>query len=80
MLRAGAHGDAAKASAAIGGGEVIAAQDAATRILDGVEQDRFLILTHPEMQELVVRKAQDPDRWIKGMQRLWARTQELLRE
>jgi NAD(P)-dependent dehydrogenase (short-subunit alcohol dehydrogenase family) len=78
MLRAGAHGDAAKASAAIGGGEVIAAQDAATRILDGVEQDRFLILTHPEMQEFIVGKAQDRDRWIRGMTRLSSRAQALL--
>jgi hypothetical protein len=78
MLRAGAHGDAAKASAAIGGGEVIAAEDAATRILDGVEQDRFLILTHPEMQEFIVGKAQDRDRWIRGMTRLSSRAQALL--
>ena len=35
-------------------------------------------LTHPDMHELVVRKAQDPERWIKGMRRLWQRTQELL--
>jgi NAD(P)-dependent dehydrogenase (short-subunit alcohol dehydrogenase family) len=80
MLRAGAAGDAAKAAAGIGGGEVLAPDAAAARIVDAVAHDRFLILTHPEMQELVVRKAQDPDRWIKGMQRLWARTQELLRE
>lgn len=80
MLRAGAAGDAVKAAAGIGGGEVLAPDAAAALIVDAVAQDRFLILTHPEMQELVVRKAQDPDRWIKGMQRLWARTQELLRD
>ena len=48
----------------------------AARILSGVVEDRFLILTHPEMQQLIVRKAEDPDRWIRGMQRLWARTSE----
>jgi NAD(P)-dependent dehydrogenase (short-subunit alcohol dehydrogenase family) len=78
MLRAGAGGDAAKASAVIGGGDVLAPSEAASRILDGVEQDRFLILTHPEMQEFVVGKAQDPDRWIRGMTKLWARAQALL--
>jgi NAD(P)-dependent dehydrogenase (short-subunit alcohol dehydrogenase family) len=78
MLRAGAGGDAAKASAVIGGGEVLAPSEAAGRILDGVERDRFLILTHPEMQEFVVGKAQDPDRWIRGMTKLWARAQALL--
>jgi NAD(P)-dependent dehydrogenase (short-subunit alcohol dehydrogenase family) len=79
MLRAGAGGDAAKASAVIGGGDVLAPEPAAERILEGVREDRFLILTHPEMQEFVVRKAQDPDRWIRGMAKLWSRAQTLLR-
>jgi NAD(P)-dependent dehydrogenase (short-subunit alcohol dehydrogenase family) len=78
MLRAGAGGDAAKASAAIGGGDVIAPEQAADRILDGLADDRFLILTHPEMHEFVVGKAQDPQRWIDGMTRLWSRAQTLL--
>ena len=78
MLRAGGEGDAAKASAIIGGGDVLPPEDAAARILEGVEQDRFLILTHPEMHEFVVGKAQDPDRWVRGMSRLWVRAQALL--
>lgn len=78
MLRAGGEGDAAKASAIIGGGDVLPPEDAAARILEGVEQDRFLILTHPEMHEFVVGKAQDPERWVRGMSRLWVRAQALL--
>jgi NAD(P)-dependent dehydrogenase (short-subunit alcohol dehydrogenase family) len=78
MLRGGAGGDAAKASAVIGGGEVLAPQQAATRILDAVAEDRFLILTHPEMQQFAVGKAQEPDRWIRGMTKLWSRAQALL--
>ena len=78
MLRAGAGGDAAKASAVIGGGEVLAPEQAAERILAGLAEDRFLILTHPEMHEFVVGKAQDPERWIRGMAKLWARAQALL--
>jgi NAD(P)-dependent dehydrogenase (short-subunit alcohol dehydrogenase family) len=78
MLRAGAGGDASKASAAIGGGGVLAPQEAAERILEGVAEDRFLILTHPEMHEFVVGKAQDPQRWIRGMTKLVARAQALL--
>jgi NAD(P)-dependent dehydrogenase (short-subunit alcohol dehydrogenase family) len=80
MLRGPAGGDAAKAAAGIGGGEVLTPDTAAARIVAAVAEDRFLILTHPEMQELVVRKAEDPDRWIRGMRRLWARTQELLKD
>jgi NAD(P)-dependent dehydrogenase (short-subunit alcohol dehydrogenase family) len=78
MLRAGAGGDAAKASAIIGGGEVMTPEEAATRILDGVARDQFLILTHPAMAEFAVVKAQEPDRWIGGMTRLWAHAQTLL--
>jgi len=80
MLRAGGGGDAAKASAIIGGGDVIGPDQAAERILVGVEADRFLILTHPELQEYAVGKAQDPDRWVRGMSRLWSRAQALMQD
>jgi NAD(P)-dependent dehydrogenase (short-subunit alcohol dehydrogenase family) len=78
MLRAGAAGDAGKASAVIGGGDVLAAEDAAERIVDGVLRERFLILTHPEMHRFIVGKAEDPERWQRGMSKLWARAQALL--
>ena len=78
MLRGGAGGDAAKASAVIGGGEVLAPDVAARRIIEALHEDRFLILTHPEMQEFVVGKAENPDRWIRGMTKLWTRAQALL--
>jgi NAD(P)-dependent dehydrogenase (short-subunit alcohol dehydrogenase family) len=78
MLRAGAGGDAQTASAAIGGGDVLAPAVAAERILDALAEDRFLILTHPEMREFMVGKAQDPERWIGGMTKLRARSQALL--
>ncbi len=78
MLRAGGDGDAAKASAVIGGGDVLAPDQAAARILDQLAEDRFLILTHPEMHEFVVGKAENPERWIRGMARLWQRALTLL--
>jgi NAD(P)-dependent dehydrogenase (short-subunit alcohol dehydrogenase family) len=78
MLRSGAQGDADKAAAAIGGGEPMPPDEAAARILAGVIEDRFLIYTHPEMQRLTVRKAEEPERWIGGMQRLRARMEELV--
>jgi NAD(P)-dependent dehydrogenase (short-subunit alcohol dehydrogenase family) len=78
MLRAGADGDASKASAVIGGGDVLSPDAAAERILAALAEDKFLILTHPEMQEFIDGKAADRDRWIRGMTRLWARAQALL--
>jgi NAD(P)-dependent dehydrogenase (short-subunit alcohol dehydrogenase family) len=78
MLRGGAGGDAAKATAAIGGGEVLPPDEAAARVVAAVAEDRFLIYTHPEMQQFVEGKATDPERWIRGMTRLWGRAQQLL--
>lgn len=76
MLR-GTLGDPDKANAAIGGGGAISAEHAAARIIEGVRADRFLILTHPEMREFIIRKADDTDRWIRGMSRLWQRTRDM---
>jgi NAD(P)-dependent dehydrogenase (short-subunit alcohol dehydrogenase family) len=78
MLRAGAGGNADKAAQVIGGGDVLDPDGAAAAILAGVADERLLILTHPDMQTFIERKAGDPDRWAKGMRRLWARAQELL--
>jgi NAD(P)-dependent dehydrogenase (short-subunit alcohol dehydrogenase family) len=66
-------GDAAKAAALIGGGAVREPDEVAQSVLDAVTEERFLILSHPEMQEFIERKAVDNERWIKGMRRLWDR-------
>lgn len=43
-------------------------------VLAAIEQERFFVLPHPEVGDYVVRKATDPDRWVKGMRRLRARS------
>lgn len=43
-------------------------------IVDALREERFFILPHPEVAEYVKRKADDPDRWLKGMRRLRARS------
>jgi len=53
-------------------------EQAAERILEGLAQDLFLILTHPDMRQYAVGKAQDPERWVRGMTKLFARAQALL--
>jgi NAD(P)-dependent dehydrogenase (short-subunit alcohol dehydrogenase family) len=49
---------------------VLTVEQAALAIVDGIEQDRFLILTHPEVLGYFQRKAADYDRWLGGMRRV----------
>ena len=39
-------------------------------VLDGIRQEKFLILPHPEVAEYFQRKATDYDRWLNGMRRM----------
>lgn len=55
---------------------LLTADDVAQAITNGVEEDRFLILSHPEVQSYTVHRAQDHDRWITGMQMLRAKAEE----
>jgi NAD(P)-dependent dehydrogenase (short-subunit alcohol dehydrogenase family) len=41
-------------------------------VLQGIRDEKFLILPHPEVAEYCARKATDYDRWLKGMRRLRA--------
>lgn len=41
-------------------------------VLQGLHSERFLILPHPEVADYFRRKADDYDRWLKGMRRLRA--------
>ena len=45
----------------------------AEAVVEGIREERFLILPHPEVAEHFGRKASDYDRWIRGMRRLRAR-------
>jgi NAD(P)-dependent dehydrogenase (short-subunit alcohol dehydrogenase family) len=41
-------------------------------VLQGIADERFLILPHPEVGDYFRRKAEDYDRWLRGMRRLRA--------
>jgi len=41
-------------------------------VLQGLHDEKFLILPHPEVADYFRRKADDYDRWLKGMRRLRA--------
>lgn len=45
----------------------------AEAVVKGLAEEQFLILPHPEVAEYFRRKADDYDRWIRGMRRLQRR-------
>jgi NAD(P)-dependent dehydrogenase (short-subunit alcohol dehydrogenase family) len=49
---------------------VLTVEQAATAIVDGIEQQHFLILTHPEVLGYFQKKATDYERWLAGMRRI----------
>ena len=51
----------------------------AEAVVAGLDAERFLILPHPEVAEYFRRKAEDYDRWLRGMRRLQATSQPLRR-
>ena len=51
---------------------VLTVEQAARTIVDGMEREQFLLLTHPEVLVFFQRKAADYDRWLAGMRRLRA--------
>ena len=48
---------------------ILSAEYVADCILAGIQQERFLVLPHPQVATYCQRKADDHDRWIKGMRR-----------
>lgn len=64
-------GDTDGGVAAVDG--MIEPEQVADAAVAGLAEERFLILPHPEVGEYVRRKANDPERWIRGMQRLQSR-------
>ncbi len=49
-------------------------EEVADVVLDAIRNERFFVLPHPEVGDYVKRKAEDPDRWLRGMRRLRARS------
>ncbi len=52
---------------------VIEPEDVAEAVIQGLAEERFLILPHAAVAEYVRRKGDDRERWIRGMRRLQQR-------
>jgi NAD(P)-dependent dehydrogenase (short-subunit alcohol dehydrogenase family) len=63
LLRAGGHGPQH-----IDG--VLTTVEVAQCVIEGLEEEKFLILPHPQVTGYMRRKTEDYDRWIAGMNKL----------
>jgi hypothetical protein len=45
-------------------------------VVQTLRDERFHVLPYPEVADYIKRKADDPDRWLKGMRRLKARAEK----
>jgi NAD(P)-dependent dehydrogenase (short-subunit alcohol dehydrogenase family) len=70
-------GDETAAEVVKASGRVLEPDEVAEAVVQGLDDERFLILPHPEVAEYWRRKADDPDRWLAGMRRLQARLRSL---
>lgn len=60
--------DRPKGAAGVDG--VMTAEEVAKIVLEAMEAERFMILSHPTVAEYEQRKTRDRDRWLTGMRRL----------
>ncbi len=76
LLREGEHSPdglgRAATRAVINAGTVLAPQRVAAEVMAALDDERFLILPHPEVLEMYRHKGTDYDRWLRGMRRFQA--------
>ena len=66
MLDAAAEGSAGMRSMEASGA-ILEPDEAAAAIVEGIREEHFLILPHPEVARYMQHKANDPDRWLERM-------------
>jgi NAD(P)-dependent dehydrogenase (short-subunit alcohol dehydrogenase family) len=54
-------------------GAMLEPDEVAAAVVEGLDDERFLILPHPEVMTFLRRKVDDHERWLAGMRRLQAR-------
>jgi NAD(P)-dependent dehydrogenase (short-subunit alcohol dehydrogenase family) len=51
---------------------VLTPEQVAQHVIETMREERFLVLPHPEVAKYFLNKAQDYDRWLGGMQKVYA--------
>jgi NAD(P)-dependent dehydrogenase (short-subunit alcohol dehydrogenase family) len=58
------------------GDSVIQPEAVADAVIEGMADGRFLILPHPEVGGMYAGRAAEPDRWLRGMNKLQRRVED----
>ena len=58
---------------------VLSADDVAAAVIAAIGEERFLILPHPEVETYEKRRADDRERWLRGMRRAQAQMASFVR-
>ena len=51
-------------------------EEVADCLMEAIAQERFLVLPHPEVAGYYAARAQDTDKWLRGMNRIQQRIEE----
>jgi NAD(P)-dependent dehydrogenase (short-subunit alcohol dehydrogenase family) len=70
LLTGGLDHDLLAARVVTASGRMLEPEEAAHAVVEGLREERFLILPHPEVAEYYRARADNPDRWIAGMRKL----------
>jgi NAD(P)-dependent dehydrogenase (short-subunit alcohol dehydrogenase family) len=71
LPEAGAAGSGGSAQAAVDG--VLTSEQVAEAALDAIGTEQFLVLPHPDVATYERRRADDRERWLRGMRRMQGR-------
>jgi NAD(P)-dependent dehydrogenase (short-subunit alcohol dehydrogenase family) len=69
----------AKGTGSAGVNGVLSAEQVAADVVAAMREEKFLVLPHPEVLEYLRRKGQDYDRWLGGMQKVYAQYSDSLK-
>lgn len=72
MLLGGLDADEPSAASVLAAGAMIEPEAVADAVVHALAEERFLVLPHPEVAVYERHRAEDRERWLAGMRRLWA--------
>lgn len=71
MLLGGIAAEDPAGSSVLASGAMLEPEVVADAVVEALREERFLVLPHPEVADYMRRRAEDPERWLRGMRRLW---------